>query len=440
MCARKTLLVYVLIFGCCGSIWPTGTAEEPANHHDTIENARAILFSELTSRDPEVRREAIRMIRFEGSNRAFKAVLSLIQENEGYFFTSGSPLWQDDAVDTMFHLDPDATLEWLVSNNDDVLERFDLFRLFSAVGFDAIPLFDNVFWYIDFQSGPWSQLLYPLAFQEMYAATGNEIYESIVAFPAVISTENPEVYARQMAYRTQRGLTVDPIYHTLAQLGGIDPVAPIVSRSYTLSELLFQALMFRFGFTEEVYRIEHEIPLSPVVYSPQAEAKHGVSTDSLTFTRDLSDLAAFPIFVLNDAIAHLYAGVPKSGSAEIIFDGMAHLSTEEQARYASIVLDSPPTAVRLKLLKTLAQSSSAPIRRFVLERLVEEPPLMGLPVLQEFLYSETDGHCIAACVKLIGAYETESTLFLLTPLLTHDLAIVRCAAAGQILRIAEDGW
>ncbi len=447
---RTLLLVTAVAFTAHGIGFGEGAAEELREERSftvdvPVEEARAILFDGLDSLDSEVRRTAFAMIRYAGgpgttdapgTPDVYEAVQARFRDFRSHLRSPGQFLWQSNAVETLYFLDPEGTVEFLIEHNDQVLGSMDLYVLFSIIGFDKIPLFDNVFWYLDQQvPSDTPSLMFPIAMAEVYLEHRENPYDAVLTHSFFGARQEPSLYARLLEYRIERGLPIEPLYHPLAHAAGIDPSRPVVQRTFTLDELLYQALLYRYEFTDEVYRRDFVWPTSNVVYSNEAAAKYGIETSTEALRRDFAEHTAFPAHRAADALAHVYAGVPRPGDVDRI---VAFTKAAEDAvllEYVHVTADAPPSDVRTALLGEFARHDNASARRESLTALRDSSALQTafeLTELYHLLDSETDPHNQAIVLELLDEiYHDPETL---ESYLYSRNGIVSTTAAGLILK------
>ena len=463
---RALLLTAGLGIAAGGLVFGEGAAEELLEEGSfTVEapvaEARETLFSGLSSLDPEVRRAAVRMIQYAAEEAApgapdtgvpdtdqapgvYEAVQDLFRDFRSTIRAPGQLLWQYDAVDTLYALDPDRTLAFLVEHNDQVLGSFDLYTLFSIIGFDKVPRFDNLFWYID-QQGPsaTATAMFSVAMAEMHLSGGGSPYNRVLT-QTYYGGRDHALYLDLLDYRIERGLPIEPFYHALARAGGVDPSRPVEQQSFTLDELLYQALLYRYGFTDDVYRKTFAFPESFVTYTDEAAAKYGLETPVGEVRRDFAEYAAFPSLRAADSLAHVYAGAPRPSDVERILSFTDSAEPAVLLEYVHFVGDAPASAERTRLLRAFAESPNAWARRESLSAFrdgnktsrgpgsLEREPAFELTELYGLLDTEPDPRNKAIVLELLDARYHDREI--LESYLYSRHGVVSMTAAGLILK------
>lgn len=441
--SRPTAALLVLLTLPALRLSAAGREILPGPDTETLASARRTLFEALDSRDPQVRRAAIVMLRYEGNGEAYGKIAALFRDFASPVLEPGLPLYQMEALATLNAIDPDRTVRWLQEHNDEVLERFDLYELFSAIGFSRMTDFDNLFLYTRAGYGtlsPRRTELQAIHVAEAYRKTGEEKYRRILAFSAADDFEGgPEELRRLYEYLRSRGLPVEPLRYLMEERGGLGVGKAVVMRSFTLEELLYQALLYRFGCTGEVYRTRFNLSDTSVLYASGALERHGFQAPRETFGRVLGELGVFPTLALNEAAACLYAGSPRPGDAETIGDGMAPLPPAEQLRYLQVIVASPESGQRRALLRRYAASTEAHMRKAALAALVSCPGYRTREEVLLQLEEERDPEAIGFLLEALGNQDSLSNADVFARHLAHGSGIVRSVAAGQLLRSGGAG-
>lgn len=397
-----------------------------------FDRAREIVLTGLLSLDPAVRRASIRMIRHAGGAEAFEAVQSLVGDFDAAFASGGILAWEVDAVETLHDLDPERTLAWLIEHERSVLNRLGPFDLFSIIGFDRVLDFDNLL-YESLGSPSQDPVLdFDVVYMSEAYLAGDDTFETVVGNPDLSRFRGVDALAWLHEYRQARGLPLEPVYYALEYEGGVDPLDPVVARSFTLEELLAQALLYRFGATTVVYRTEFVVPAGPVGYSQEAQRFHGVSNRIDSFTRDPGELRALPSLVLHDALAHIYAGADPGIPADQVLSLVRGFPDELQFRHAGILASSPPSRIRNEILAGLAADANVDMRRYVFEQLHGIDPVLDARTLRRLIDAEDDPAALALLLELFGRDGNDPDLFI--DYLDSGNPLVAVTAAGQILR------
>jgi len=445
--AHRTPLPAILLTFLALSPLPLPAAAQrelsPSPYGTLVASARRTLFEALDNPDPAVRREAIVMLRHEGSPEAYGRIAALFRDFALPVAEPGLPLYWNQAIATLYAIDAERTVRWLQEHNDEVLERFDLYELFSVIGFERVADFDNLFLYTlgGYGASTLRQaMMKKIHVAQIYRRTGEEKYRKILAFSAWNDPAGtPEELARLHEYLRGYGLPVEPLRLVMEERGGIGAGREVTGRTFTLEELLYQALLRRFGYTREVYRTRFDLSASEVVYAPGALERHGLEDGREEFQRVLGDLSAFPSLGLDESVAYLFAGVPRPGDLDTIVEGLPRLTPPDRLRYLGLIIASPESGTRRTLLRRYATFHEAAVRITVLEALVSSPGYLTREEILGRLGEEAEPEAIGRLLEALGNLGIGADLDVFARYLGHGSGIVRSVAAGQILRAAGEG-
>ncbi len=145
-------------------------------------------------------------------------------------------------------------------------------------------------------------------------------------------------------------------------------------------------LIYRLGLSKQVYKTRFEVP----------------EWREETFIRDFSayDFSAF--FVMCDALAHFYAGVPDEEHARRFVAHLGDLDQNFRKRSAQVIADSPRSKLRDRIIEELIRSDDAAIRRTAFAMYLKQASLR-LPAGLHRRLAADPGHAVRAMfVEWIG--------------------------------------
>ncbi|MBN2441575.1 MAG: hypothetical protein JXJ04_09510 [Spirochaetales bacterium] len=404
------------------------------------EKATELLFSGLQSKDPDIKKEAVGMMRFLSPDQAYDALLSLF---DSFALSVRKPEMDtiyDEALSSLYALDPEKTMEILLSQNDKVLLFFHLYDLFSIIGFDKVTKFDNIFYFTieNTLPSPRRALFYPLLWAEYYLRTKETKYRDLLTFYDYSDTLTPEQLLFLYSCLKDKKLPVKKLLVTMRQRGGISELHTLTSRSFSLDELLFQALLYRLGVTNEVYAHSVEIRDDSFSLYDDARKKYNVPSPVSKSDRTLTNYPFSGSMLMNDAAAFFYAGVPEPAHLETITTHLGYFDDKIKQKYASILLDSPDNSLKEDLLLRFLTSKDLSLRKRAASYLSS---INGLKLPEDFMNiykNEEDPFVLGELIKIITASGKDKDLTLLVDALHHKEVMVRIAAAGGILRLIKE--
>ena len=180
---RKKILIFscffFLVFSFCSTNNNQLFAGESKIKKTTISESKKKIRDAFKSGNLIVKDAAIRMLKYVPEKDVYTMVLAVFQNFSIENTYPGFPLLWDSALATLYHLDPGQTLALLKKNQEMVLVSFDLFKLFSVIGFDKVSLFDNI---VDFHASNWifsehSGLFDCILIAELYIQTSLSTYK-----------------------------------------------------------------------------------------------------------------------------------------------------------------------------------------------------------------------------------------------------------------------
>jgi hypothetical protein len=408
-----------------------------------LARARAVVEAGFGSSNIVVKRQAIRAMRYAGDAETFGTLQSLfgsLEPSGGQ--EPGFRMYCYDALESMYALAPVQTVAWLRAHNDRVLETFDLYQLFAVIGFEKIPTFDNVFYarIASGERGPDTERIITVMLAEFYLATGEERYLELLRWEPGTGDGSPEDLRFLHEHLHERGLPTAMLRYAMEDAGGVLEGRQVVDRTYTLDELLFQALLFRLGYTDAVVR--HHVTAPQLRFTPTEEAvsKHGIPQPATVVVQDPEYYAPLRSARMNGAVARIYAGAATLNDARTVLEGLGSFPPRMRYRYVTVALSGPASPAGTTLRRELLTDPDVNIRRLAAESVAGEGNETGLTVqeLERHARSEADAVVLSDLLDALGSRagttEAAAAQAVLLTFLGHDDPFVRVTAAGAILR------
>jgi hypothetical protein len=436
--ACLTLLFAGLLF--------TGNAafgqQEKLSAQDEALIAKAVVDSEksietaFTGHDVGRQIAAVRMMRFLGPAKAFDRIYALIRDFPPSDFKSVKPDLRYEALATLFYLDPERTLRLLLEYNDAVLASFDPALLFSIIGYDKITRFNNLFYYC-ISGNPGQSRIAPYLLAEWFLKTRDEKYGRFLRFIGLDPTASSEEVLAFYNYSKERNLPLKKIIFYMKDRAGILAAHPMRERTFSLDELLFQALLYRLGVTKEVYRktIQYENHFG--LTDERASRKYGVGLVEITESRDLSQFSMFPDFLMNDAVAYFYAGVPEQRHLDAFMANYDRMSELMRVRYAAVIAASPDNNLKDSLADWIISRREGEPRRIMLASRLRKISALTNEIIQALLSMAPDVLSRSMIYeKIADSGNRKLALILIDSLEKETDPFVRITIAGGILELA----
>jgi len=408
-------------------LWANG---EPERDEAKIALAKDIVLKGFSAEDLIVKKTAISMMKYLPQQEVYDQLLALFQDFTLENTTLNFREIKYVALESLFFLDPQRTEKELIAHNDQTLQLFDLYALFSIIGFDKITLFDNLFYFAmaSYEQGEKHELFRTILYVQFFLYTREEKYEDFVRF-GVPTSLIPTDYFFLHDYYKKHGLPLKKLIFFLQYKGGIltfpDPISLPqcgLYRSFTLDELLFQALLFRLDYTNTVYKKQFEITLG---------------VDKKIISRDLSHYTFSPYFLVCDALAHFFAGVPQEKHFSIITSHFYQFENKLQDKIAYYIVHSPPNKWQTKAIDFLLNSEDAFIRKIALSSFEFKENQTIPEQLINLLDKEEDRGVRSAIFDLIGATKNKTYSAMLESYFTDIDPRMAILAAGYYLYMWE---
>ena len=423
-----------------GSMAPT--ANKNTADAEMIKQAQKIISTGLTSTDLTVKDKAAGMMRYLPAPDAYPVLSRLLTEYFAQQTTGDMPAFIWSLLASLRVLNPDATLQLLLANQDIVLERFSLFRFFSIIGFEKIPLFDNLFYYQAMQEGtPGEQPALPVILAELFLATKEKKYGDVLRFYDYRSFTSGELLFVYDYFRT-RGLPVDKITLTLQYLAGNlgrnTKGVRKSGKSPGLEDILYQALLFRLGLAPIVYN--KLVIYTGTEIAEEALKKYGIRQEVLNQNQNLGHFTFSPYFLTLDACAAFYAGVPDEPHYRTLVDNFSGFAGSPlQTAFVRVILDSPDNSAKEKAISFLAAYPDNTIRALIFTSIKNKMPEITPAWLLSALERESDIQNRAILLEIIGNTKQDRYLPLLQSALTSPEPLIAVSAAGSLLNLQDQG-
>lgn len=413
-----------------------------------IADATAIVIDGFTADNLHVRAEAVRLLGYSSGDPRdrFARLQSLFGEFIPGEAAVGLPLFRYHALASLYALDPERTVAWLHRHNDAALDSLDRYELFRIIGFERIPTFDNVF-YADLagsERGPNGERFRTIALAEFALIDDAPEYAELVEWAPGAGDGSPADLLWLHEYLRERGLPTTTVRYLMEDGGGVLEGREVLHRTYTFEELLFQALLYRLGYTNAVYR--RTVTTQPYGLRPSRRAveKHGLSAGTETLIQDPQEYAVFPSLRMNAAVARIYAGAPTEQDATTVWEMLDAFPKPMLYRYVATVLRAPSTPAETELRHRLLGHDDVEIRRLIADDLAgyrfDNHQFSGTELIAA-IDDEPDPLVQARLLESLastgGTVAAPMALDTLRRYMAHPDAFIRLGAAAGILRWDE---
>lgn len=347
----------------------------PVNAKVDAKKLKAFVYEGLESTNPDVKLTAVKVIKYL-SDPDGKNYLKILELFEGFDFKQTVPAFEYikyEAIRTLYYMNERATMKILIENNDYILSVFDLYKLFLILGFDRITEFDNVFYYAEanYEASKNIEVFKSICYAEHYLKTNDKKFLYFVKFKN-LKYLTPEQYLKLYMYYKKNKLPTRQIEYFIKDNGGIMSVYgsdhTMINKTYSLDQMLYQALLKRLKLTDEVYNTVQRWPY----YAIKVDGKViGIHDDELysvdlehfddfeyikVYTElqlDTSTLGYSDFFPLADAMAKLYAGKADSTHTNLIEKRYDSQTEPMQYKIIKTILHAPVNKEQEKLVRWL---------------------------------------------------------------------------------------
>ncbi len=468
------------------NIYSEGRAEIPVeNQNEITALAGKILLNAFNSDNYILKREAIYGLRYMDAENIYLNIQTIFGAVPPDY--PGFEILKDTALETLHYIAPQRTIQWLVEYNalleryfSSVLYIFEIQNFFKIIGTENYYHFENINFYL---SNAAHQLTKIMILAEQYISTGEEKY--LLSVYNNFSYFDPQEYDALFSFFKEKELPNEIIYYNIKER---IPYLKTGNSNYfigtaELKTILFEALLYKYGYTEEVYTktfyIDNPVTLYktwninmimnfysgrqdnditdymgaefPELSTSEIEAvdefflESGSDTNEENFSiinkpiiydMDLGKELNSPYYLLCDAAAYCFAGAPKERHFNVFVNNFEEQENSLKYMLAEIITASPAGPIQNRILEFFAQSSNAHIRSIALNAYRE----LGLSRLPEqfisILSDENETiYNMFLLVRLIGSTGNNKYISVIKPLLEHENSLISVAAAGEILNL-----
>ncbi|MCX7024814.1 MAG: hypothetical protein NT080_09365 [Spirochaetes bacterium] len=411
----------------------TLSAEEQKTITACLPEARDIVLAGLDSGNHLVKEAAIRMLRHLPPKLAYEPVLALFQDPGSEITTPGFALFRDAALETLFSLDPARTLDWLRANEESIWNWIGPQGLFAMIGYDKITQFSNLF--LLGLDGGRKGAFGACLLSRKYLETKDRRYLDLLVFYPWDRDVRVDEYSRLYLDFKAKKLPLDRIVYAMQDRAGILKGREPDSRSFTLDELLFQALLYRLKLSRTVVATGVTPGNGRLSLDADAARKYGIPVPAEA-ERNPVPSAVFPSTVVNNALAFFLAGVPEKKHLKDFQDLLSTFPAGVQYRYAGIVADSPDSIQRTACLEFLLDREDPNLGRIALRGFLAGPEARMPDRVITLLSGNGDILVRAAALELVGRQGKGKHSLLLRDFMREDNnPLLRVVAAGNLLAV-----
>jgi hypothetical protein len=282
---------------------------------------------------------------------------------------------------------------------------------------------------------PGNSVFRPLLLAQFYLKTKDPKYGALLRFHDYEADLAPEDFRFLYGYFLERKLPIRKLVYTIQDRGGVLPLHLVVGRSYTLDELLFQALLYRLGLSAVVYNNTQESESRGNVVDEEARRRFNIPAEQDAVFPDTSRLPFFPSFIMNDAVAHFYAGVPEENHLAAFKESLGRFPQPIRYRYVRIICASPQNDRRQELLQWLLDSEDPAMKRMAAAAFQGIKTSAALDSFIAMLEKEKDPVFRSSLIEIIGEGGDQKRVATLCRYLDPATdPLMRITAAGQVLR------
>ncbi len=409
------------------------SAQAPAkNNGDAHTRARKIVLSSLTSEDSLIAEESLRMARYLEAAEVFPATIpvlkSAISQARASVSKGRDPSpWALQAIETLNTLDSDACLSFLHSSGEGLWSWIRPSQLFSIIGWDKAPSFDNIALHVGLSSwtDPEGELLYLAA---LYKANKDQRLAPSLLF-ASLPNLPPERLPGIFSFFLEAGLASQGLLLGLRaraeRLAGYNRPERTPSRD----ALLCQALLYRWGMDER----------APGMAAELKDESMELPGQLWPLPPGMDDMRMLTGLDIDLALARFWAGIPGLEDLRAL-SGLESLPEPARLDFLRLFALCEPgkTALSRRLLRAalervLAQSSKAE-KRALLSSLRDAPAAALLPLSWKAVTAESDPLCAAYLLEIYGEKGQSGWDAALDE---SALPLVRLSAAGMILKFRK---
>ncbi len=480
------VVIFILTIACLQDVYSVGRKEISIEDREEISAiSEEILLNAFNSNNYIIKREAVYGMRFLKDDSIYNKILSIFDTVQQDY--PGFEILKDTALETLYYQDAPKTIEWLVNYNNllgkkfsSVLLIFEIQNFFDIIGYDNYYYFDNVYYFLNSSASPQVNIM---VLAEQYLATGENKY--LLSLYNYFSFFNPEEYDLLFNFFRERNLSDKIIYYNIKESIPFLKTGSNLSFIGTseLEILLFEALLFKYGYTEEVYTktfsVDNPVTLYktydivtiinfyygrqddditdnmgaefPELSTSELEAVEEFFSESesdtdednfsminkpITYDMDLGKEGNPSYYLLCDAAAYFFAGAPAERHYNVFVNNFDEQENNLKYKLAEIIAASPSNPVQNRILKYFSESSNINVRTIAFNAYIEME-LKELPEQFISIITDQDETIYNRSLLIRAAGNTKNTNFvsILQPLLEHENDLISVTAAGEILHL-----
>lgn len=418
------LLTLLALVGCSSSatVFKVNT--------ETIGKAEEVIRNGFENNNLFVKNAALSMMRYLDKNDTYSKVIGLFGKFSHGNKYPGFNYLKLTALETLYTLDAEKTLSYLLKYNDYFLTLVDLKRLTDIVGLENLSRFDNIFYYSDpgyvYETPNSHWIFLNKLYAHYYLKTDEEKYKNILTY-RMPGNLGPHAMAEIYDFYKNNNLPLNRIIYTTRSLGNV--LAPKgleanygINASYSLKELLYQALLHRWGVTDRPYKREFLVETD--------------TNEKKLIVMDHTELPTFKYLNTTGALARFYAGTPEKDDNTTIISNFETFQPEIQYEIADTLLHSPKNKMRDDIIYTFLVKQNLYIQRMVVDTWKNSSDTDVPDSLLEVLRGGKDMLVKTAILQGIAARGNKKYLELLEEFIDNPDPLIAVTAAGGYLQLA----